>query len=44
METDCGDQLEAANVLEVRFRFGSTPPNFSDLAGGGSVQTGLREH
>ena len=32
------------NVLEVRFRFGSTPPNFSDLAGGGLVRTELREH
>ena len=31
------------NVLEVRFRFGSTPPNFSDLAGSGSVRTELRE-
>ena len=36
-------ELLRVNVLEVRFRFGSTPPNFSYLAGSDSVLTELRE-
>jgi hypothetical protein len=34
----------AGNLLDVRFRFGSAPPKFQDLADSGSVRTELREH
>jgi len=32
------------NVVDVRFRLGSPPPNFHDLAGSGSVRAELRQH